>query len=679
MKNILFLFIPFFVSYLTFFAQPIYNEVGIRLYHSPSQEEIEWAAANHIQAVTIPTPPPSGELRPISEFEPAEAVFIRYPFGIPMSLIREMAKDTKVITIVSNTSQQSTVLGQYNSNGVNTANCDFLIATSNSYWTRDYGPWFMAIDNNEVAMYDFTYNRPRPQDNQINTQLANFLSGDGVQINRYASTVQTAGGNFMNDGINQAASALEQFLEDNYGITIPQIQAHFLEYMGIEQYHLINDALGQYINHIDCWGKFLAPNKVLIGQVQTTHPRYTFYEAAATYFASQMSAWGMPFEVYRVYTPGGSGIQTTPYTNSLILNKKVFVPQTGNANDAAALQTYRNAMPGYEVVGIFYNDWVNTDALHCRTHEIADRCMLYIKHQPYFAEIENTGSLTFNTELYSYCDNEIFTDSVRVYLRVDSGEYAAHNMEYTGDNIWEVTITDLPSGFIEYYVFAADASGRRECHPYMGAPDPHHFTLTGGKPPELFPVLSLSKTSSSVTLDAGTIAEDHITVSNLGTANLTFEIADEDIDFPVKFTVTPSTGTIQPEDSLILTLTYDFGPAKNNDFYGSYILKNNDPDKPEVEISLWATVFNGIDHTNPSIVNIYPNPTSGELRFKISDLRYEICEVEIFDVYGRKCEVSNLKSQISNLTIDISHLLTGIYFMRINTESQIITKIIIKH
>ena len=196
------LFIALFASLSSLFAQNLYNEDGIRLYHTPSQEEIEWAKRKGIVVETTPTaPPPSGQIRPIAEFEPAEAVLVRYPFGIPISLIKEMANDVKVITIVANTSQQNTVLNQYNSNGVNTANCQFLIANTDTHWTRDYGPWFMALDNSSVAMFDFTYNRPRPNDNQINGRLATYLSDNGVEINRYASTLTLTGGNFMNDGI----------------------------------------------------------------------------------------------------------------------------------------------------------------------------------------------------------------------------------------------------------------------------------------------------------------------------------------------------------------------------------------------------------------------------------------------------------------------------------------------
>ena len=73
---------------------------------------------------------------------------------------------------------------------------------------------------------------------------------------------------------------------------------------------------------------------------------------------------------------------------------------------------------------------------------------------------------------------------------------------------------------------------------------------------------------------------------------------------------------------------------------------------------------------------IYPNPTTGELRIEMSDMRHEILDITVFDIYGRK-QIYNLKSQISNL-IDISHLHSGIYFVKISTDNGKATKKIIK-
>ena len=609
-KNLLF-FIALFAGVFTLFAQPIYNEAGIRLYHTPSQEEIDWARNMGLLVTPkSPTSPPSGELRPIAEFEPAEAVLVRYPFGIPVNLIAEMSQDVIVITIVASTGQQSTVLGQYTSNGVNTANCKFLIANSDTYWTRDYGPWFMAINNSTVGMFDFTYNRPaRVNDNQINSQLAPFLSsaaGGGIPIERYTSTLVLTGGNYMNDGIRQGFSTT-LVLQENSGAE-QYIKDQYLQYLGIDQQHFIADPIVPHddIQHIDCSTKLLAPNKVLVDSVAPNAPNYNKFEAVANYFRTATSSWGMPYKVVRVFAPGAtSSNPKTPYSNSLILNKKVFVPvnPTTNANDLAALAVYEQAMPGYDIIPINYNGWLNTDALHCRTHEIADRCMLYIKHLPLFGEIENTGPITFSTELYSYCNKTIYSDSVIVYIKSNGGEFVGHNMVNTGANTWETTVS-LPNGWVEYYIFAADQSGRRECHPYIGKYDPHKFKLIGNATPE--PALSLSKTNSSVILDGILLIEDTITISNVGTADLTFEIVD--IDFPVKFTVTPNEGTLQPNESQILILTYDFGYTKSEEFSGSFKLLSNDPLHPETEITLHATVHTplpalSLDKTSSMVIS----------------------------------------------------------------------------
>jgi agmatine/peptidylarginine deiminase len=666
MKKNLLLLVALFAGVITLFAQPIYNEDGIRLYHTPSQEEIEWAKHNRITVETVSTaPPPSGQIRPIAEFEPAEAVLVRYSFGIPISLIKKMAEYVKVITIVSSASQQTTVLNQYNSNGVNTANCQFLIANTDSYWTRDYGPWFMAIDNHEVAMFDFTYNRTRPNDNLMNQYLAQHLN-----MNRYASTLTLTGGNYMNDGIKQAFSSTLILNENSGGESY--IKNQLQEYLGVEQFHFIPDCIYPYdnIQHIDCWGKLLAPNKVLITQTSTSNPNYNKFEYAANYFASLTSSWGMPFEVYRVYEPAPTGSsQICPYTNSLILNNKVFVPVTGNSNDAAALQVYNDAMPGYEIIPFTASNntpWLNTDALHCRTHEIADRCMLYIKHQPLFGEIENTGTVTFSTELYSYCDNPIYSDSVIVYVRVAGGAYTGYKMTNTADHTWEVTVTNLPNELIEYYLFAKDESGRKECHPYIGAPDPHKFFLIGNPPPPT-PVLSLSKTISEVSGKSFETVEDYITLYNLGDANLTFEVTDIHSDADM-LTVTPGNGTVQPEDSAILTLSYLFpGITKGSIFEGGFKLLSNDPLQPETVITCLADVEveDEIKEANISGINIYPNPVHDRFVIEFDGN----ASVKLYDILGKEAFTQNICGKTE---VIINHLPKGVYFIRILSDNQII-------
>jgi len=80
----------------------------------------------------------------------------------------------------------------------------------------------------------------------------------------------------------------------------------------------------------------------------------------------------------------------------------------------------------------------------------------------------------------------------------------------------------------------------------------------------------------------------------------------------------------------------------------------------------------GIESIEPIIVNIYPNPTRGEL--KIESGKLEIKDVVIFDVFGKIQRIGNLKTENS---IDISHLSAGIYFVKICTEvGEVVRKVL---
>ena len=348
-----------FIILLTFCFQQLIaqkEKPDYRKLHYLSEEEMymDFDASRDFYV----TDPPSGPVRNVAEFEEMQSVLVRYPLGIPVELVREMAEDTRVLTIVSSTSQQQSAINLYQNSNVNMNNCDFLIAPSDSKWTRDYGPWFVFDGNKQPGIVNFPYNRPRPNDNDIPIEVADYLN-----IDLYGMNLETAGGNYMCDGMGKAAST-DLIWEENGQYTHIEIDQLAEDYLGIEEYFVTEDPLDDYIKHIDCWGKFLSPGKILIGQVPESDYRYDDFEAIADFFANEISSYGIPYEVYRVYTPGSP--QATPYTNSLILNKKVLVPITGNQWDDEAIDSYEAAMPGYEIVGIMTpsggDSWVNTDA-----------------------------------------------------------------------------------------------------------------------------------------------------------------------------------------------------------------------------------------------------------------------------------------------------------------------------
>jgi len=424
------------------------------------------------------TDPPVGDARNVAEFDQMQAIIVRYPFGVPVSLIKELADDIEVLTLVANGSEQQFVTNQYSTNGVNLDNCSFLQIPTDSYWVRDYGPWFIFDGNNQPGIVNFPYNRPRPNDDNVPIEIANYLD-----IDLYGMNLISTGGNYMTDGLGKSSST-ELVYEENPTLSEEDVDALVFSYLNIENYYIIDDPLDEYIKHIDCWGKFLSPGKVLIGQVSESDYRYEDFEAAANFFKTTTSSWGKPYEVFRVFTPGTP--PNTPYTNSLIANKKVLVPLTGSIWDDEAIDAYEEAMPGYEIVGINYTGWLNTDALHCRAKGIADLGMLYIDHTPLLGNVGHQWDYELTAEIIAYSDEAVYPDSVFIYYSVDGGDFVASLMENESGTTWTGTINNInPGDKVDYYIYAADESGRNATHPFIGEPDPHEFSVFGMPADEL--------------------------------------------------------------------------------------------------------------------------------------------------------------------------------------------------
>jgi agmatine deiminase len=425
----------------------------------------------------VPTPPPGGQVRSIAEFEPMEGVIVGYSgtFGIPFSLIAQMAEVATVYTIVPSANAENTVRNQYIANGVDINNCVFVRGPLNSYWARDYSPWFIADSAHQVAIVDFPYNRPRPNDDAVPALMAAEL---GLPL--YGMNLLHTGGNFMCDGLGRAASTtLVQ--DENQSLSSAQINALMYDYLGIDTYYTIDDPMNAYIDHIDCWAKFLAPDKILLGEVPVNDPRYPDYEAIATFLAGETSPYGTPYEVYRVYSPNGQ-----PYTNSLILNNKVFLPVVttyGSPWNDSAVAVYQRAMPGYDVVGIYAlanRPWASTDALHCRVHEMPDRGMLYIRHLPKKGDVSQQSGYAISAEVIPYSGHPVIADSIQIHYRYNEGPWHATPMFPDTAFVWGGIIPDSAAGVrISYTIRAADQSGRGENHPYIGKPGAHHFEVKG--------------------------------------------------------------------------------------------------------------------------------------------------------------------------------------------------------
>ncbi|HMM11071.1 MAG TPA: agmatine deiminase family protein [Bacteroidales bacterium] len=661
-----FLILILFSPFITIAQAPIAGQRNFQALHYLSQEEMDMPVTTNINFVE--TPPPVGPVRMVAEFEPAQGVLIRYPFGIPYSLIREMAAGTQVITLVANQSQANTVLGLYQQNNVNTLNCSFLIAPTNSYWTRDYGPWFVFDGNNQPGIVDFPYNRPRPDDNNVPPVVANYMG-----INLFGMNVKHTGGNMMADGLGIGAST-DLVWEENTNLTQAQIRQKYLDYLGISRYDVLPDPLGDYIKHIDCWGKYLAPDKVLIGMVPTSDPRYNAFEAVANFFATTPSSWGYPYKVYRVMTPGGNLI--TPYTNSLILNNKVFVPTAGNQYDAQAIQVYQQAMPGYQIIPIQYNNWANTDALHCRTHEIADKGMLFVDHRPRYGTLPWQDSVAIAARIVPYSGQSVIPDSLYIrYTINNTGSYTALLRPGIGDMYTGYIKNYSSFDTIRYYLSAADASGRRIKHPYMGALDPHQFVMSE----QLFAHLLIEP--DTLIWDQ---FEPYKTVKIINRTGANVQVTSVVNNFTFTFLEGPVAPVmLAHHDSLLINvhLNVPVSSANPPGYYTGTIDINSTNGNYQVTIKVNQDLLQSTDSRSIAAVRAYPNPFSHAVNFALIGFT-ESAQIQVFDLRGQVVHQAEILNPTAGSTYQWhpakSALPAGVYMYRISSSQGVFTGRIVR-
>jgi agmatine/peptidylarginine deiminase len=437
--------------------------------------EEEMTRLHEIGMYHMATPPPAGVIRRCAQWEPVTGALIRFynGFGLPVSLIREYAEDLEV-HILCVASQETGCYNYLEGNGVNMANVSFINLSTNSMWTRDYGPQGAFADG-EWCIIDHIYNRPRPLDDEVNWDL-----GTEWGCSVHGTDLVHTGGNFLYDGHGTGFST-DLVWDENPGLSHSEIAEAMADYLGITEYVVLPDISSTGIHHIDCWAKVLNEETILVKEVWPGHPHYDELEANVATLQAMTSCYGRPYNVVRVDCGSIGGNSVAAYTNSMILNNKVFVPLYGISTDSDAIDTYEAAMPGYEVFG-FTGSWLSDDAIHCRTMEIHDRDMLVVDTNPLQDQEFNTDDYRVTAYIDDRSETGLIGDSLRVYWRLDgSPGFGSVVMQATADP--DSYYADIPmqadSAEVDYYVFAKDASGRRSYRPPV-APAAWYSFNTGG-------------------------------------------------------------------------------------------------------------------------------------------------------------------------------------------------------
>lgn len=614
---------------------------------------------NNPPPATGPTDdPPPAPVIAVAEWEPASGVLISYPLQIPMQLVIELAEDIEVMTTVTSEQQMLQALHAYVLAGADTSNCSFLFIDSYiGPYTRDHGPWYIFNGNDEQGMIanNYIYH---------NWVVANL--GDSLGIPVYETGVNSEGGNYMTNGMGTAIVTKYLYWE-NPSFTPAELDAIMIEYLGFD-YH-ITVPLTPNMAHIDTWAKFLDPGRILVISPDDPNP---VIEDNVNYFQTLMSGYGRPYEIIRIE---GSG-----YSNTLILNNKVLVPLFGNPNDSMALVTWEEAMPGYEVYGFYWPTFNFGDALHCRTHEMADRYMLRIVHVP-LHDCENDGDdyyLEANIHPYS---NEPLTGSPMIYWKLEGGAYQTAAMTSIGGDDCAGYIPQQPDETdIYYYIEAEDGSGRIEDHPYIGPGNPHHFHVgPDTEPPvvEFDPPEEITSAEWPIRLIA--YALDNRWISLVTLEWLINGSPQDDIEMPLEspyavyYTCT-TTGAVLPGDVIEVRVKAVDTSINQNTAYDPptdyYVINvSGTTAEPEVGISEIPTEFKLYpahpNPFNPTTAISFDLPETGEVSLTV----YDVLGREVARLVAGQMVAGNHQAEF-----DGKNFPSGVYFYSLEAGDIIETR-----
>lgn len=476
---------PIFLLLLFIFTAGYTYSQDFPHYMTETEKALYWNFINNPPSFQTDDPnPPAGPVRTMAEWEELSALQITWTQeqAILRQIVDHAQEEVLVYIICSDSNAVKTYL---TNGGVPHTNVKFLITPFNSIWCRDYGPWTIYNRNtsDSLKIADWIYNRPsRPLDDATPTFVANYVGVPIHTMNQSPNNLIATGGNFMVDGHGTGFSS-KLIENENPGKTIPQIEAILSSYMGINRYVRMNTLPYDQIHHIDMHMKLLDEETLLVGQYPAGVADGPQIEANLQFvLANYQTCFGKPYKVIRIPMPPEGGLYPNQggdyrtYTNSVIVNKTVIVPTYEVRYDTTALRIYREAMPGYKVVGINCNSIIpSLGAIHCITKEIGVREPVFISH----SGLRNTTNTTTPYQVKAYIKTKSGVANARMYWTTDTTlAFTQVNMTAAGDTFTANIPAQPLNTKLYYYISATSNSGRTVSKPLPAPSGNFRFMVT---------------------------------------------------------------------------------------------------------------------------------------------------------------------------------------------------------
>ncbi len=608
--------------------------------------------------------PPAFPVRTMAEWETLGGLIVTWTsYQSILRQIIDFAQDEVPVYIIC--SDSNTVKSYLTQGGVPLNNLNFILTPFNSVWVRDYGPWTVyggGVDS--LLLIDWVYNRPRPNDDSSPQAFANrygaVMHETTLEPNRFVAT----GGNFMADGLGTGFSS-KLILNENSSKTEAQINSIASSFMGIDRYIKMDELPYDGIHHIDMHMKLLDEETILFGEYPQGVSDGPQIELNLQYVRNNfLSPFGRPYKVVRIpMPPDGSnrypsqGGDYRTFTNSVFVNKTVIVPTYDLKYDTTALRIYREALPGYRIVGINSNSIIPASgAVHCITKEIGIKDQIHIVHDrvQFLQPVPGLGY-----PVKAYAKSKLPITQALLFYTTDTlaGWNSVPLQTLPGDTLMGY-IPEMEQGKGVFYYFSVATQNRIVTRPITAPAGFYEFFTDAPLPVELS-AFDLFTQNGEVVITWTTSSE----VNNRG-----FEVErrpDGEKDWSVA-------GFVQGAGTSTAVRNYRFSDNPPRTGNINYRLKQYDHDGT---VKIFGEASVNVEEFGYELYQNYPNPVSSGDRstmvfFTLKDESY--AALTLYNAIGEevmKPVASVIGKGIHKVEIPTRELTAGVYFYRLETIS----------
>lgn len=449
--------------------------------------------------------------RTAAEWEPAIGTLLVWPLCIPYKLVVELAKDNHVYTLVADETSKNEAEKWYSQWGIDSTKNTFIYAPQgiDAWWTRDWGPSAVFTPEGKMMLGDGKYIYSTPvtkmecdaplffiytnKDKSIITtdteDNATIPLAKGLHLEVLDLPFINTGGNVLTDGLGTAFSSCI-LLNENHYYKVSREGFFNLnkKLLGFNQYNILSNFEKNGIQHIDCLMKILDEERILVAEPPKNHELFPVYENIVENELKKLKTiYGRPYEILRIKTDSYLKNLLAAYTNSIIINKTIYVPLFHIDEDQAALKTWQEVMPGYTVKGFEFNlndepivskemkehyttnyGWDHGDALHCRTRAVWDAEMLFISTKRIAAEVDTKNKNIVYTTIIDYSKKGLINEKCQLFWRIKGKpDWNSIPLNTTKDkqHFFAEIPVHLSNTTVEYYIAAASYSGKNETQP----------------------------------------------------------------------------------------------------------------------------------------------------------------------------------------------------------------------